>query len=239
MTGAAILVVDDDPNIRQLLRLYLERERLRVTEVDDGAGALTAAAAGHFDLVLLDVMLPGIDGMEVCRRLREAGDVPIILLTARSGDSDKVVGLDLGADDYVVKPFSPRELMARVRAQLRRHQPTDRDEPVLAADGLRLDPNAVRVEVAGAEVALTATEFRLLHALMQRPSRAFSRDELIGAVHGDNDPGIIDRTVDVHLGRLRRKLGDDPSRPRFIDTVRSVGYRFAQPVERLDPEPNR
>jgi two-component system, OmpR family, response regulator len=237
MAGAAILVVDDDPNIRRLLRLYLERERLRVTEVGDGPGALSAAAGSRFDLVLLDVMLPGVDGIEVCRRLRDASDVPIILLTARSGDSDKVVGLDLGADDYVVKPFSPRELMARVRAQLRRHRPADVDEPVLTADGLRLDPNAVRVEVSGAEIALTATEFRLLHALMQRPSRVFSRDELIGAVHGDGDPGIVDRTVDVHLGRLRRKLGDDPSHPRFIDTVRSVGYRFAQPVERLDPEP--
>jgi DNA-binding response OmpR family regulator len=237
MTAATILVVDDDPNIRRLLRLYLERERLRVIEVGDGQAALAEAAERRFDLVLLDVMLPGIDGIEVCRRLREGSDVPIILLTARSGDSDKVVGLDLGADDYVVKPFSPRELMARVRAQLRRHQPPQVEEPVLAADGLRLDPNAVRVELGGTEVALTATEFRLLHALMLRPTRVFSRDELITAVHGDEDPGIIDRTVDVHLGRLRRKLRDEPARPRYIDTVRSVGYRFAQPVERLDPEP--
>jgi DNA-binding response OmpR family regulator len=237
MAAATILVVDDDPNIRRLLRLYLERERLRVIEVGDGQAALAEAAERRFDLVLLDVMLPGIDGIEVCRRLRENSDVPIILLTARSGDSDKVVGLDLGADDYVVKPFSPRELMARVRAQLRRHRPPEVEEPVLAADGLRLDPNAVRVELGGAEVALTATEFRLLHALMLRPTRVFSRDELITAVHGDEDPGIIDRTVDVHLGRLRRKLGDEPARPRYIDTVRSVGYRFAQPVERLDPEP--
>jgi DNA-binding response OmpR family regulator len=237
MSGAGrVLVVDDDPNIRSLLRLYLERERIRVAEAEDGPAALAVARGTAFDLVLLDVMLPGIDGMEVCRRLREASDVPIILLTARSGDSDKVVGLDLGADDYVVKPFSPRELMARVRARLRRHRPASADAPVLAANGLRLDPNAVRVEVGGAEVALTATEFRILHALMERPTRVFSRDDLIAAVHGDDDPGIIDRTIDVHLGRLRRKLGDDPARPKFIDTVRSVGYRFAQPVERLDSE---
>jgi DNA-binding response OmpR family regulator len=234
MSAARVLVVDDDPNIRSLLRLYLERERVRVTEAADGQEALAEATAGRFDLVLLDVMLPGIDGMEVCRRLREVSGVPIILLTARSGDSDKVVGLDLGADDCVVKPFSPRELMARVRAQLRRHRPAGADAPVLAADGLRLDPNTVRVELGGKPIALTATEFRLLHALMQRPSRVFSRDDLITAVHGDDDPGIIDRTIDVHLGRLRRKLRDDPARPRYIDTVRSVGYRFAQPVERVE-----
>jgi DNA-binding response OmpR family regulator len=234
MGAPRVLVVDDDPNIRSLLRLYLERERVRVAEAADGQGALDEGASGRFDLVLLDIMLPGIDGMEVCRRLREMSEVPIILLTARSGDSDKVVGLDLGADDYVVKPFSPRELMARVRAQLRRHRPAEADAPVLAADDLRLDPNAVRVELGGEPIALTATEFRLLHALMQRPTRVFSRDDLITAVHGDDDPGIIDRTIDVHLGRLRRKLRDDPSRPRFIDTVRSVGYRFAQSVERLE-----
>lgn len=234
MGAPRVLVVDDDPNIRSLLRLYLERERVRVTEAADGQAALMEAGTSRFDLVLLDVMLPGIDGMEVCRRLRETSEVPIILLTARSGDSDKVVGLDLGADDYVVKPFSPRELMARVRAQLRRHRAAEADAPVLAADGLRLDPNAVRVELGGQPIALTATEFRLLHALMQRPTRVFSRDDLIMAVHGDDDPGIIDRTIDVHLGRLRRKLRDDPARPRYIDTVRSVGYRFAQPVERVE-----
>jgi len=231
-----ILVVDDDVNIRRLLRLYLERDRYRVEEAGDGPEALRRVEERAYDLLLLDVMLPGIDGMEVCRRIREQSQVPIILLTARSGDSDKVVGLDLGADDYVVKPFSPRELMARVRAQLRRHAPPVEDAPVMGADGLRLDPTAVRVELDGRPVALTATEFRLLEALMQRPARVFTRDELIGAVHGDHDPGIIDRTIDVHFGRLRRKLGDDPARPRFIETVRSVGYRFAQPVARLDAD---
>jgi DNA-binding response OmpR family regulator len=234
MNATRVLVVDDDPNIRSLLRLYLERERLQVVEAVDGSAALAKVDASRFDLVLLDVMLPGIDGMEVCRRLRETTEVPIILLTARSGDSDKVVGLDLGADDYVVKPFSPRELMARVRAQLRRHRRAEAEVPVLVADGLRLDPNAVRVELNDEPIALTATEFRLLEALMQRPTRVFSRDDLITAVHGDHDPGIIDRTIDVHLGRLRRKLGDDPSHPRYIDTVRSVGYRFSQPVERIE-----
>ncbi|HET9540382.1 MAG TPA: response regulator transcription factor [Candidatus Limnocylindria bacterium] len=237
MAAPAVLVVDDDPNIRNVLRLYLERERYRVTEAADGPDAVQLAAEGRFDLILLDVMLPGYDGMEVTRRIREFTAVPILLLTARSGDSDKVVGLDLGADDYVVKPFSPRELMARVRAQIRRHRAPEADACVLVSEGLRLDPVAVRVDVDGRPVSLTATEFRILHALMERPARVYSRDELIDAMHGGDDPGIIDRTVDVHLGRLRRKLGDDADAPRFIETVRSVGYRFARPVEREEMEP--
>jgi DNA-binding response OmpR family regulator len=232
-----VLVVDDDASIRQLLRLYLERDGHRVAEAADGAVALELATATRFDLVLLDVMLPGVDGLEVCRSLRDVGDTPIVLLTARSGDSDKVIGLDLGADDYIVKPFSPRELMARVRAQLRRHRPRSAREPILLADGLRLDPNGARVDVDGKEVELTASEFRLLHALMGQPSRVLSRDELIDALHGDHEPGIIDRTVDVHVGRLRRKLRDPAERPRFVDTVRSMGYRFSRPVERLEAEP--
>jgi DNA-binding response OmpR family regulator len=234
-----VLVVDDDPNIRNVLRLYLERERYRVSEAADGPEAVQRAAVEHFDLIVLDVMLPGYDGMEVCRRIRESSGVPILLLTARSGDSDKVVGLDMGADDYVVKPFSPRELMARVRAQLRRHSRPEADAPVLIAEGLRLDPAAVRVEVDGQAVGLTAMEFRILQALMQRPERVYSRDELIDVMHDGEDPGIIDRTVDVHLGRLRGKLGDDAAAPRFIETVRSVGYRFARQVERREPEPAR
>ncbi|MEO5986672.1 MAG: response regulator transcription factor [Candidatus Limnocylindria bacterium] len=228
--SSTVLVVDDDPKIRDLLRLYLTRDGYRVLEAEDGPGALDMAREQRCDLVLLDVMLPGIDGLEVCRRLREETDTPILLLTARSGDADKVFGLDLGADDYVVKPFSPRELMARVRAQLRRHrQATDR-EPVLSANGLVIDPGAMRVELDGREIEVTASEFRLLYALMSRPMRVFTRDELIGAMHGDEDPGIIDRTIDVHLGRLRHKLGDRAAGPRFIGTVRSVGYQFLEPV---------
>jgi DNA-binding response OmpR family regulator len=232
---ASILVVDDDPKIRELLRLYVAREGHRVIHAGDGPEALEAAARARPDLVLLDVMLPGLDGFEVCRRLRDDGaEMPILLLTARSGDSDKVIGLDLGADDYVIKPFSPRELMARVRAHLRRRRGPATLEPILAADGLQLDPNGVRVELDGREVGLTASEFRLLHALMRNPARVLSRDELIDALHGGDDPGIVDRTVDVHLGRLRRKLGDHAASPRFIGTVRSVGYRFAQPVHRRE-----
>jgi DNA-binding response OmpR family regulator len=232
---AQVLVVDDDPQIRGLLRLYLEREGHRVQETGDGAGALDAIAAGQPDIVLLDVMLPEFDGLEVCRRVRDMSDVPIILLTARSGDSDKVIGLDLGADDYIVKPFSPRELMARVRAHLRRRRGPAPPAPILVADGIEVDPNAVVANVDGKPVDLTATEFRMLAALMSRPSRVFTRDELIDAVHPDHDPGIVDRTIDVHLGRLRGKLGEDGLHPRFIATVRGVGYRFALPVLQRDP----
>lgn len=228
---ATILVVDDDAKIRDLLRLYVERERHRVVEAADGRAALEALERERPDLVLLDVMLPELDGISVLRRLRRTSDVPVLLLTARSGDADKVVGLDSGADDYVVKPFSPRELMARVRARLRRAG-TDDDEPCLVAGSLSLDPAAIEVRLAGRVVDLTPFEFRLLRTLMQRPDRVLTRDQLIDAIHGDDDPGIYDRTIDVHLGRLRRKLGDDAAAPTYIATVRSAGYRFVAPVQR-------
>jgi DNA-binding response OmpR family regulator len=231
---ATVLIVDDDPKIREVLRLYVEREGHRAAFAADGPEALAVAGQSRPDLVLLDVMLPGLDGFEVCRRLREESDVPVLLLTARSGDSDKVVGLDIGADDYIVKPFSPRELMARVRVQLRRRRPPHEEEPALVADGLTLDPSAVEVTLDGRPIPITPAEFRILHALMRRPGRVFSRDELIDALHGSEDPGIIDRTIDVHLGRLRRKLGDDAGDPRFIGTVRTMGYKFVGSVERRD-----
>jgi DNA-binding response OmpR family regulator len=233
---ATVLLVDDDPKIRELLRLYVEREGHRPLFAADGETALELASRARPDIVLLDVMLPGMDGFEVCRRLRDISQVPIILLTARSAEGDRVIGLDLGADDSVVKPFSPRELMARVRALLRRRgRAAVSDDPVLVADGLELDPNAVAVRLHGTPLELTPFEFRILQALMSRPSRVLTRDELIDAIHGDDDPGIFDRTIDVHLGRLRRKLGDDAAQPRFIATVRTVGYRFVAPVDRRQP----
>jgi DNA-binding response OmpR family regulator len=233
---ATVLLVDDDPKIRDVLRLYVEREGHRVLFAADGEAALDIALRSRPDLVLLDVMLPGLDGFEVCRRIRDTSDVPILLLTARSGEGDKVVGLDMGADDYVVKPFSPRELMARVRALLRRRRlEAESEEPILVANGLVLDPNAVEVRLDGELLDLTPFEFRILRGLMRRPGRVFSRDDLIDAIHGDDDPGIIDRTIDVHLGRLRRKLGDDPVDPRFIATVRTVGYKFVASVEKREP----
>jgi len=233
---ATVLLVDDDPKIRELLRLYVEREGHRPLFAADGESALELATRAKPDVVLLDVMLPGMDGFEVTRRLRDLSQVPILLLTARSAEGDRIIGLDLGADDYVVKPFSPRELMARVRALLRRHgRPQAADEPIMAANGLELDPNAVTAMLDGQLLDLTPFEFRILLALMRRPNRVLTRDELIDALHGDDDPGIYDRTIDVHLGRLRRKLGDDASQPRFIGTVRTVGYRFVAPVEHRQP----
>lgn len=235
---ATVLLVDDDPKIRELLRLYVEREGHRPLFAADGETALELATRAKPDIVLLDVMLPGMDGFEVTRRLRDISQVPILLLTARTAEGDRIIGLDLGADDYVVKPFSPRELMARVRALLRRRgKAAAPDEPVLVADGLELDPNAVSAHLDGTSLDLTPFEFRILQALMRRPSRVMTRDELIDAIHGDDDPGIFDRTIDVHLGRLRRKLGDDATRPRFIGTVRTVGYRFLPSVDRRQPTP--
>jgi two-component system alkaline phosphatase synthesis response regulator PhoP len=233
---ATVLLVDDDPKIRDLLRLYVEREGHRALFAADGETALEIALRNRPDLILLDVMLPGLDGFEVSRRIRDVSDVPILLLTARSGEGDKVIGLDMGADDYVVKPFSPRELMARVRALLRRRKlEAEQEEPILVSGSLEVDPNSIEARLDGANLDLTPFEFRILRGLMRRPGRVFSRDDLIDAIHGDDDPGIIDRTIDVHLGRLRRKLGDDPARPRFIGTVRTVGYKFVAPVERRDP----
>jgi len=235
---ATVLLVDDDPKIRELLRLYVQRDGHRTLEAADGETAVATALRARPDLVVLDVMLPGLDGFEVAHRIRAASDVPILMLTARSGDSDKVVGLDVGADDYVVKPFSPRELMARIRALLRRRRlDAQEDQPVLLADGLEVDPNAVEASLDGAPLELTPFEFRLLLGLMRRPGRVFSRDDLIDAIHGHDDPGIIDRTIDVHLGRLRRKLHDDVNSPRFIGTVRTVGYKFLPAVDKLDRSP--
>ena len=235
---ATVLLVDDDPKIRELLRLYVQRDGHRTLEAADGEIAVATALRARPDLVVLDIMLPGLDGFEVAHRIRAGSDVPILMLTARSGDSDKVVGLDVGADDYVVKPFSPRELIARIRALLRRRRlDALDDQPVLLADGLEVDPNAVEASLDGAPLELTPFEFRLLLGLMRRPGRVFSRDDLIDAIHGRDDPGIIDRTIDVHLGRLRRKLRDDANSPRFIGTVRTVGYKFLPPVEKLDRSP--
>lgn len=235
---ATVLLVDDDPKIRELLRLYVAREGHRALFAADGEAALETALRARPDLILLDVMLPRLDGFEVCRRIRATSDVPILLLTARSGEGDTVIGLDMGADDYVVKPFSPRELMARVRALLRRRRAEgSEEEALLVAGPLEVELNAVEARLDGRRLDLTPFEFRILHELMRRPGRVLSRDELIDALHGDGDPGIFDRTIDVHLGRLRRKLGDHPSRPRFIATVRTVGYKFIAPVERREPRP--
>ena len=222
---ARILVVDDEPKIVQLVRDYLERSGFAVSTARDGREALMRAHSERPDLIVLDLGLPGLDGLEVTRRLRRDSGVPIIMLTARHEETDKVVGLELGADDYVTKPFSPRELEARVRAVLRR-QSRDADAEVLRAGDLTLDVPRLRVEVAGQPASLTATEFQLLTALARQPGRVFTRAQLLDAIHGVAFDSY-ERAIDAHVKNIRRKIEPDPRTPRFLLTVYGVGYRLA------------
>jgi DNA-binding response OmpR family regulator len=224
-----ILIVEDDRNTAALVATYLEREGFATVQVHDGAAALALARQQPPGFVILDVMLPGRDGWEVCRELRAFSDVPILMLTAREEEIDRVLGLSLGADDYVVKPFSPRELVERVKAILRRARPAPAED-ILGRGGVLLDPQRHRVTVEGKAVALTAAEYRLLHALMAAPGRVFSRDELLSRLYAHGE-AVVDRVVDVHIGHLRQKLGDDPESPRYIVTVRGFGYKFAEERE--------
>ena len=225
-----ILVVDDDATVAEVLTRYLEREGFAVDTVGDGEAALATAAASSHDLVVLDLMLPGIDGLEVCRRLRAAGTtpVPVVMLTARGDEGDRVAGLEMGADDYVVKPFSPRELTARVKAVLRRAQGVAVDPapggPVLRVGGIEVDTAARVVRVDGHEVGLTVREFDLLAFLAHHPGQVFRREDLFEQVWGWTFGDTA--TVTVHVRRLREKIEPDPSAPARIVTVWGVGYRF-------------
>ena len=222
-----VLVVDDEPHIRTVLRGYLEADGFAVSEAADGEAAIRQVRQRVPDLVLLDVMLPGIDGIEVLRRVRTFSDVYVILVTARSEEVDKLVGLGVGADDYVTKPFSPREVAARVKAVLRRDRgPRDAVGPVLRFDGLTLDKDAREVHVDDALVNLSALEFDVLSALADSPGRVFSRRQLLERVWGYDFFGD-ERVVDVHIRSLRARLGDEAANPRLIATVRGVGYKFA------------
>lgn len=239
------LLVDDDFGLASLLTEYLAPHEVDVTHVADGAAGLVALAEPRvepFDVVLLDVMLPGMDGFEVCRRVRAAHDVPIVMLTARGDDADRIVGLELGADDYVPKPFNPRELLARVRAVLRRARPAEGRAPsstpepsgeVIRVGGLEIDVGGLVVRRGGDEVALTGFEFRILVALAKRAGQTVTREELAAEVREPGktaayDPSV-DRSLDVHVSRLRQKLEDDPKEPRLIKTVRGVGYVLTRP----------
>jgi two-component system alkaline phosphatase synthesis response regulator PhoP len=221
-----ILVVDDEARIVRLVRDYLERAGYGVLAARDGETALQLARQEQPDLIVLDLMLPGVDGLDVCRRLRQESGVPIIMLTARVEEADRVVGLELGADDYVTKPFSPRELVARVRATLRRTSGQVGPATVLRAGDVELDTAALAATVADQPVELTPTEFQLLAAMVQQPGRIFSREQLLQAIHGVAFDGY-DRSVDSHIKNLRRKIEPDPRQPRYVQTVYGVGYRFA------------
>jgi DNA-binding response OmpR family regulator len=239
VTGVRALLVDDDRELARLLADYLGTHAVAMDHVEDGMAALERLGAGvhAYDMVLLDVMLPGIDGFEVCRRIRARHDVPVIMLTARGEDTDRVVGLEIGADDYVPKPFNPRELLARMRAVARRARggplgaagpPSDRMQ---VAD-LVVDVPAHTVQLGGREVQLTSFEFRVLVALARRAGETVTREELAGVVlpkGGRYDPSV-DRSLDVHVSHLRQKLGDDAHQPRRIRTVRGVGYVLVKPA---------
>ncbi len=224
-----VLLVEDEKAIRDVIEAYLEREGFWVTPVGDGQAALDAADKHAFDLVVLDLMLPKVSGEEVTRRLRDTSDVPIIMLTAKGAEEERVSGLELGADDYLVKPFSPRELVARVRALVRRaHVESSPQRDKMAFGDLEIDLAGHRVHLGGEELDLTASEYKLLVTLARYPGRVYTRMELVEKVLGYDFEGY-ERAIDSHVKNLRAKLGDDPRNPRFIRTVFGSGYRFESP----------
>jgi DNA-binding response OmpR family regulator len=226
---ATILVVDDEPRIVQLVRDYLEHGGFTVLVASNGAAALRTARTGRPDLVILDLGLPGLDGLDVARALRRDGEVPIIMLTARTEESDKLVGLELGADDYLTKPFSPKELVARVRAVLRRaeglHSPTD---VIRVGSDVELDVPRMEARFGGRRIELTKTEFQLLSTMARQPGRVFTRAQLLDAVRGVAFESY-ERAIDAHVKNIRKKIEPDPRSPRHLLTVFGVGYRFAEP----------
>lgn len=236
---APILVVDDDPKIVTLVRTYLERERYPVVTAADGPAALRAIERHQPRLVVLDLMLPGLDGLSVMRRARAHGEVPILILSARGSVGDRILGLAEGADDYLPKPFSPAELVVRVRTILRRTErplgdALSTDEQLVLGD-LTVDPARHEAVIAGRSVNLSALELRLLATILDGDGRALTRDQLLDGIHGTGEGDVLDRAIDVYVKRLREKLGDDANEPRYVATVRGVGYRAAGRVERRRP----
>ena len=225
-----VLVVDDEPKIVQLARDYLEHAGYEVVTSGDGSAALQLARSRRPDLVVLDLGLPGLDGLDVTRALRAESSIPIVVLTARDDELDKVLGLELGADDYITKPFSPRELVARVRSVLRRTERGSGPSSRLVAGDVVVDRDRHEVAVAGRTVDLTATEFSILAALAAQPGRVFTRSQLLDAVHGVAFESY-ERAIDAHVKNIRRKLEPDPHAPRYLLTVHGVGYRLAEPAD--------
>lgn len=223
-----ILIVEDDPKTSALLKVYLEREGYQTRSAADGALAVEMAQRHAPALIVLDLMIPKLDGLEVCRRIRQASEVPILMLTARVEEIDKLVGLSIGADDYVTKPFSPREVVARVKAILRRAAPKSpvTTSKILTAGDLIVDEAKAKVTLKGKPVALTAIELRLLVRLMRSPGTVFSRAQLLDALYTQDSVHVLDRTVDVHIGRLRDKIEPAPSQPAYLLTIRGLGYKF-------------
>jgi len=232
MPNKRVLIVDDDAKIVELVKLYLIRDGYGVITAYDGTTALKLARESHPDLIVLDIMLPGIDGLEICRILRQESSVPIVLLTARTTEQDRIVGLDMGADDYIIKPFSPKELAARVRAVFRRTAADAQDMGPQELKFGKLSVNFLKHEayLADKSINLTPVEFKLLAVMIREPNRVFSRGQLIEKVLGYDFDGF-DRTIDVHILNLRRKLEPDAGRPTFIKTVYGSGYKFTGGIE--------
>ncbi len=226
--SSPVLIVEDDRKTASLVALYLGREGFKTISAYDGKKALELAQQYHPIFVILDLMLPSVDGWEICRELRRSSEVPILILTAREEEMDRVLGLSLGADDYVVKPFSPRELVARVKAILRRvRQHTAKKQPPLSLGALTMNHEKHRVTLKGQPVSLTLSEYKLLETLMAAPGRVFTREELLNSLYPTGE-SVIDRVIDVHIGKLRQKIEDDATRPRYIQTVRGLGYRLTE-----------
>lgn len=223
-----ILIIEDEAKILQAVADFLTAEGFQVTPLDDARQAASMALSGNFDLVVLDIMMPHVNGLEVCRQVRQTSNIPIIMLTARSDEVDKLIALELGADDYITKPYSPRELAARIRAVLRRtgQQPSGKDE-VIKAGNLRLDISRFEGWINEIPLALTPSEFKILQILMENPGQVFSRLQLLESVYGDAYEGY-ERTIDTHISNLRRKLDTDASRPSYIRSVYGVGYKFSE-----------
>jgi len=220
-----ILVVDDEPKIVQVARDYLQRAGFRVLTAGDGSAVLTTVRTARPDLIVLDLALPGMDGLDVTRALRRESQVPVIMLTARADESDRLIGLELGADDYIVKPFSPKELVARVRAVLRRWDAARAGTDLIRAGDLELDVPRMRARLGGRALVLTPTEFQLLAAIAREPGRIFTRGQLLEAVHGIAVESY-ERAIDSHIKNIRRKVEPDPHHPRYVLSVHGIGYKF-------------
>jgi two-component system OmpR family response regulator len=236
MGGAGrILLADDDPSLREVVRYALDRAGFDVIEADDGRAALEKFGRNAIDLVVLDVLMPEMDGIEVCRSIRRTSQVPIVFLSSRGEEVDKILGLEMGGDDYLAKPFSPRELVSRVKAVLRRTRPAA-DQQVVEAAGVKLDTEAFRVWTNEVEVQLTVTEFRILEVLMRRPGRVFTRDELVQRAY-EGPHHVSDRTLDSHMRRIRQKIREGGLDP--IETVHGLGFRFQERTENTPPGTSR
>lgn len=226
-----VLIVEDDRNTASLIRTYLDREGFESVTVHDGEQALEMVRRRPHGFVILDIMLPGLDGWEICREIRKFTDVPVLILTAREEEIDRVLGLSIGADDYVVKPFSPRELVERVKAILRRSRgQITKTNAVISFGQLALDREKQKVTLNGRTVDLTSLEYRILQALMLAPGKVFSRDELLDACYPGGQT-VVDRVIDVHVGKLRQKIEEDPGRPQFVLTRRGFGYSFNEELD--------